>query len=65
MSEKIEEPEKDESFEIISVKEKYLREQFASAEDALMKSEFGVLANKEIVKIAEAELLKEQKKNAH
>jgi len=57
--------EKDESFEIISVKEKYLREQFALADDAVMKSEFGVLANKEVRRVAEAELKKEQEKNAH
>ena len=60
-----EKEEKDESFEIISLKEKYLREQLAQAEDALMKSEFGVLANKEIVKVAEEEFKKEQEKNAH
>lgn len=63
--EKEEKDEKDESFEIISLKEKYLREQLAQAEDALMKSEFGVLANKEIVKVAEEEFKKEQEKNAH
>jgi len=55
--------EKDESFEIISIKEKYLRDQFTQAEDALMKSEFGVRVNKEIVRVAEAELKKEQMKN--
>ncbi len=57
--------EKDESFEIISIKEKYLREQFALAEDSLMKSEFGVLANKEVRRVAEEELKKEAEKNAH
>ena len=57
--------EKDESFEIISIKEKYLREQFALAEDSLMKSEFGVLANKEVRRVAEEELKKEADKNAH
>ena len=60
-----EKEKKDETFEIISVKEKYLREQFALAQDALMKSEFGVLANKEVLKVAEAELKKEADKNAH
>lgn len=58
-----EEP-KDKSFEIISVKEKYLREQFALADDSLIKSEFGVLANKKVREVAEAELKKEQEKNA-
>ncbi len=57
--------EKDESFEIISIKEKYLREQFALAEDSLMKSELGVLANKEVRRVAEEELKKEADKNAH
>lgn len=57
--------EKDESFEIISLKEKYLREQLAIAEDSLMKSEFNVIINKEIIRITEEELKKEVEKNAH
>ena len=42
-----EESKKDESFEIISNKEKYLRDMLAQAEDSLMKSEFNVLINKQ------------------
>ena len=61
---KIIEEEKDESFEIISLKEKYLREQLAVAEDSLMKSEFNVTVNKDIIEIAEAEIKKESEKNA-
>ncbi len=56
--------EKDESFEIISVKEALWRKHFAEAEDSLLKSEANVLINKAILKIAEEELKKEQKKNA-
>ena len=56
--------EKDESFEIISLKEKYLKEQLALAEDSLMKSEFNILVNKEVIRIAEAEIKKEADKNA-
>ena len=56
--------EKDESFEIISLKEKYLKEQLALAEDSLMKSEFNILVNKEVIRIAEAEIKEEADKNA-
>lgn len=56
--------EKDESFEIISLKEKYLRDQLAVSEDNLMKSEFNVKINKEVIKIAEEEIKKEAEKNA-
>ena len=56
--------EKDESFEIISLKEKYLKDQLAMAEDSLMKSEFNILVNKEVIRIAEAEIKKEADKNA-
>ena len=58
------EEEKDESFEIISVKEKYLRQQVANAEGQKIAAEFGVLVNTELLKIAEAELKKEAAKNA-
>ena len=37
---------KDETFEIISLKEKYLRDQLAVAEDSLVKSEFNVRINR-------------------
>lgn len=57
-------PTKDESFEIISLKEKYLRDQLAVAEDSLFKSEFNVIINKEIIKIAQKEIKEEADKNA-
>ena len=57
--------EKDESFEIISLKEKYLKEQLALAEDSLMKSEFNILVNKEVIRIAEAEIKEEVEENAN
>ena len=56
--------EKDESFEIISLKEKYLKEQLVMAEDSLMKSEFNILVNKLVIIVAEAEIKKEADKNA-
>ena len=55
---------KDESFEIISFKEKYLRDQLAIAEDSLMKSEFNVKVNYEIIALTTAELSEEVAKNA-
>ena len=56
---------KDESFEIISDKEKHLRDMLAQAEDSLVKSEFNVLINKEIVRLSKEEIKKEADKNAH
>ena len=56
--------EKDESFEIISLKEKYLREQLVIAEDSLVKSEFNIKINQEIIKITVEEIKKESEKNA-
>ena len=56
---------KDESFEIISNKEKHLRDMLAQAEDSLVKSEFNVLINKEIVRLSKEEIKKEADKNAH
>lgn len=56
--------EKDESFEIISNKEKYLRDMLAQAEDSLMKSEFNVIVNKQIIRLAEGEIKTEADKNA-
>ena len=50
---------KDESFEIITLKEKYLREQLEVAEDSLMKSEFNVLVNKDIIERVIKEIEKE------
>jgi len=54
----------DKSFEIISLKEKYLREELAIAEVNLFKSEFNVLINKEAIRLAEEEIKKEAEKNA-
>ncbi len=59
-----EKEKKDESFEIISLKEKYLREQLAVSEDSLMKSEFNVKVNREIIEIAKEEIKEEAEKNA-
>ncbi len=56
--------EKDESFEIISVKEKHWRNQLLEAESNLFKSEGNVRISKEIIKIAEEEVKKEADKNA-
>lgn len=55
--------EKDESFEIISLKEKYLRDQFAQADDNLMKSELNVKISKAVKKIVEEDLKAEAKAN--
>lgn len=57
--------EKEEDFEIISLKEKYLRDEYAKAEDNLMKSELNVKIGEAVREIMEAELKKEAKKNAH
>ena len=60
------EPEKkDESFEIISDKEKMWRTDLEEAEKNLMISEKNVLINKEIIFIANAEIRKEADKNAN
>jgi len=56
---------KDESFEIISLKEKHWRDQLAEAEVNLFKSEGNVLINKKVIEIATAEIKKEAEKNAH
>jgi hypothetical protein len=57
--------EKDESFEIISIKEKYWRDQLAEAESNLFKSEGNVKVSKKVIRIAEEEIKKEAEKNAH
>lgn len=56
--------DKDESFEIISLKEKYWREQLAEAESNLFKSEGNIMISKEVIRIAEEEVEKEAKNNA-
>jgi len=57
--------EKDESFEIISLKEKFLKDQLALSEDALIKSEFNVRINKLIIQILKEDIKEESNKNAH
>ena len=56
--------EKDESFEIISEKEKIWRDDLVSAETNFLVSEKNVLINAEIIKVAKAEIKKEADKNA-
>ena len=56
---------KDESFEIISLKEKFLKDQLAISEDALIKSEFNVRINKLISQILREDIKEESNKNAH
>lgn len=56
--------EKDESFEIISVKEKYWRDQLIGAESNLFKSEGNIRISKEVIRIAKEEIKKEAEKNA-
>ena len=55
---------KDETFEIISLKEKYWRGQLLEAESNLFKSEGNVRINEMLIKIATEEVDKEAKKNA-
>ena len=56
--------EKNEDFEIISVKEKYWRDQLLAAEENLFKSEGNVRIAKEVIRIAKEEVEKEADKNA-
>ena len=51
-----------ESFEIITLKEKYLKDQLSIAEDAYMKSEVNVLVNKDIIIRFKDEISKEHNK---
>lgn len=53
---------KDESFEIISNKEKFLREELEKAEDNLMKSSLNVKIAIEVIKITKEEIKKEAEK---
>ena len=61
---KSEQKEVDETFEIISKKEKYWREQLLEAESNLFKSEGNVRINQMLIKIASEEVEKEADKNA-
>ena len=56
--------EADESFEIISEKEKMWRDFLVEAEANYLKSEASVLQNDEMIKLAKAEIKKEAEKNA-
>lgn len=55
----------DESFEIISNKEKYLRVELEKTEKNLIQAESNVLIATAIKKVYEEEIAKEAKKNAH
>ena len=56
--------EVDESFEIISEKEKMWRDFLVQAETNYLKSEASMLQNDEMIKLAKAEIKKESEKNA-
>ena len=56
--------EKDESFEIISEKEKMWKDFLVESETNYLKSEASVLQNDEMIKLAKVEIKKESEKNA-
>ena len=56
--------EKDESFEIISEKEKMWRHFLVESETNCLKSEASVLQNEAMIYLAEREIKKESEKNA-
>ena len=56
--------EKDESFEIISEKEKLWRDYLVEAEKNYIKSEASMLQNRVMINLAEQEIDKEAEKNA-
>ena len=56
--------EVDESFEIISEKEKMWRDFLVEAETNYLKSEASMLQNDEMIKLAKVEIKKEAEKNA-
>ena len=56
--------EKDESFEIISEKEKMWREVLVSAETNYLKAEAGMMQNEGLITLAKREVKKEADKNA-
>ena len=57
------EPELDESFEIISEKEKLWRDFLVEAETNYIKAEAAMLQNQAMMVLAKVEVLKEAKKN--
>ena len=58
------EEEKDESFEIISEKEKLWRDFQVEAETNYLKSEASMLQNQQMIDLARIQVEKEAKKNA-
>lgn len=56
--------EKDESFEIISEKEKFWRDELVKAETSHINAEAGLLIAERLITLAKAEIAKEAKKNA-
>jgi hypothetical protein len=59
-----EEIEKDESFEIISEKEKYWRDQLIAAETSYITAEANLAIADKVILLAKEEVAKEAKKNA-
>jgi len=59
-----EKPEKDESFEIISEKEKHWRDTLVKAETDHIRSESNLAISKLMIELAKAEVKKEADKNA-
>ena len=58
------EEEKDESFKIISLKEKMWKDFLIEAESNYLKSEASMLQNEAMIELAEVEIKREAKKNA-
>ena len=58
------ETEKDESFEIISEKEKYWRDELVKAETRYIEAEAALIINDKIILTAKEEIKKETDKNA-
>lgn len=56
--------QKDESFEIISEKEKFWRDELVKAETSYINAEAGVLVAERLIDLAKAEIKKEADKNA-
>ena len=56
--------ELDETFEIISEKEKFWRDELVKAETSFINAEAGVLIAERLITLAKSEISKESKKNA-
>ncbi|KKM93845.1 hypothetical protein LCGC14_1204250 [marine sediment metagenome] len=59
-----EQEEVDESFEIISEKEKLWKDYLVTCETNYINSEASMIQNKTLIELAKAEITKESKKNA-